>query len=267
VKDIPLPEITARFASPALACTSDGKIIALTDRDVMWKQPKNGPLPVRVQLLTWDAASGKPGVTGEADLTAAVAPGIRATSAMPTAAATDRDGKRLAATFLIAGQAASQNRTELRGALVVWDLATGKEVFRQLCDEQLRTVAFDPQGRVVVGGGTASGGAVFAWDIATGKKELTLLGHTRPVLSLAFGPDGRLATGGLDRVVKVWDTASGREILSLDGFAREVTHIAFTPDGKNLVAATGLDMVTVMMAGGLPTDWPAAEVRTFRGPK
>jgi WD40 repeat protein len=86
------------------------------------------------------------------------------------------------------------------------------------------------------------------------------------VLTLAFGPSGRLATGGADRVVKVWDTASRREVLTFDGFAREVTHVAFTPGGADLVAATGLDLLSVMTTG-FPTDWPPAEVRVFRGQK
>jgi len=155
----------------------------------------------------------------------------------------------------------------LRGVLVVWDLATGKEVFRQFRDERFHAVAFDPQKRVVVGGGEPAGGAVFGWDVGTGKEELVLRGHKRPVLALAFGADGRLATGGLDRAVKVWDVASGPEVLTLDGFAREVTHVAFTPDGRDLVATTGVDLVTVMLAGGMPVEWPPAEIRVFRGPK
>jgi WD40 repeat protein len=267
VKDVALPDDLSRFAAPALACAPDGKTVAVVGSIEAKGRPKDGPAPIRVRFQTWDADTGKTGFAGEADLTSAIPPGLTSANALPAAAAFDREGKRLAATFLIAGQEAKRSRMEFRGALVVWDLATGKEVFRQLCDEQLRTVAFDPLGRVVVGGGTASGGAVFAWDMATGKKELTLIGHTRPVLAVAFGPDGRLATGGLDRVVKVWDAASGREVLTLDGFAREVTHVAFTPDAKILVAATGVDLTSTMIAGGLPTDWPAAEVRIFRGPR
>jgi WD40 repeat protein len=266
-KQIPLPEDFGRFTAPVLACTPDGKTVAAVAGVEVTDRPKDGPRPVRARLLTFDADTGKPGVVGEADLTAAVPPGVPSASMLPTAAAADRDGKRVAATFLLAGQAADRNRLEMRGALVVWDLATGKEVFRQVRDERFHAVGFDPHGRVVVGGGTAAGGVVFGWDPATGKNVLTLSGHTRPVLALAFGPDGRLATGGLDRVVKVWDAASGREVLTLDGFAREVTHVAFTPDGKNLVAASGVDLVTTMLVGGLPVEWPPAEVRVFRGPR
>jgi WD40 repeat protein len=81
---------------------------------------------------------------------------------------------------------------------------------------------------------------------------------------VAFGPDGRVATGGVDRVVKVWDAATGREILTLDGFAREVTHLAFTRDGT-LVAATGIEWLTDATTRGVPTDVPPAEIRVFRG--
>jgi WD40 repeat protein len=91
--------------------------------------------------------------------------------------------------------------------------------------------------------------------------------HTRPVGAVAFGPDGRLVTGGSDRAVKVWDVASRREILALDGFARDVTHLAFTADGKNLVVATGIDRFDALTTFGAVPDWAPAEVRIFRGPK
>jgi WD40 repeat protein len=186
----------------------------------------------------------------------------------PTSAAFDRTGTLLAMTFLARWQESDgRDRIGFSGVLIVWDIASAKEIFRRVRSDELNAVAFDPNGRVVAAGGTASGGAVFGWDIATGKEELTLTGHTRPILALAFGPNGRLATGGRDRTVKVWDVANRREMLTLDGFAREVTHLAFTSDGRDLVAATGIDLMGAMMAPGIPTEFPRAEVRVFHGSK
>ena len=259
---IALPPHTARVAIALPVCSPDGRTIAVVGADQNMTV-RNGVL---ARVDTWDAATRKPGKPLEADLSRIGGGELGRGSLVPTAAAFDRYGKRLAATYVAGWSPPGQARIEFRGVLVVWDLATGKELFRQTGDGGFHAVTFDPQGRVVVGGGTPSGGVVFGWDMTTGKKELALFGHTRPVLALAFGPDGRLATGGKDRVVKVWDLPSRREVLSLDGFAREVTHVAFTKDGRDLVAATGMDLMSTM-TGGIPSEWPPAEVRTFRGPR
>ncbi|MBY0228471.1 MAG: hypothetical protein K2W96_04235 [Gemmataceae bacterium] len=47
-------------------------------------------------------------------------------------------------------------------------------------------------------------GVIRLWDAATGKARGRLKGHVGPVLSLAFLPDGRLASGGMDRTMRLW---------------------------------------------------------------
>ena len=65
------------------------------------------------------------------------------------------------------------------------------------------------------------------WDVASGQALRTLKGHTTPVRSVAFSPDGtRLATSSADNEVKVWHAASGQELRTLQG-----PSVAFSPDG------------------------------------
>lgn len=96
--------------------------------------------------------------------------------------------------------------------------------------------------------------------------KFTLSGHTDPVYSVAFAPDGkRIVTGSFDRSVKLWDAATGKELRTFAGKAGHqnlVTSVAFSPDGST-IASAGTDNSARLW--DVPTGKPQLELDLTAG--
>lgn len=70
-------------------------------------------------------------------------------------------------------------------------------------------------------------------------------GHNRPVLTVAYSPDGALvATGSRDQTIRLWSTRSGECLQTLFGHKAGVSEVIFAPDGKALASASGVNSST-----------------------
>lgn len=108
-------------------------------------------------------------------------------------------------------------------------------------------------------------GAVLLWmtlygvGFAFGQKAALVVqtGHTSSVPTVTFSPDGTLiASGSLDKTIKLWSAASGKELKTLHGHTDAVNSVAFSPDGKTLVSCSVDEVKLWDVASG-------RELRTF----
>jgi uncharacterized protein with WD repeat/tRNA A-37 threonylcarbamoyl transferase component Bud32 len=74
----------------------------------------------------------------------------------------------------------------------------------------------------------------------------TLGGHNDSVIPVLFSPDGKLlASGSMDKTIKLWDAQTGALKQTLTGHGNGVHALAFSPDGK--VLASGSDDKTIKL--------------------
>lgn len=78
------------------------------------------------------------------------------------------------------------------------------------------------------------------------KLNQTLAGHSDGVMPIAFSPDGRLlASGSMDKTIKLWDVRTGTLKQTLTGHSNGVHSLEFSPDGMTL--ASGSDDKTIKL--------------------
>ena len=125
----------------------------------------------------------------------------------------------------------------------------------------VNSISLSPDGKKIAAGVAEAGnddGVVYIWDLDNHELLLKFSAHRYSVPSVDFSPDGRfLATGAVDRSVKVWDSQTGAliETLSQDG---QGTAVKFSPDGSLLASGLCSESINLDCQKGSVILWDSA---------
>ncbi|KAF8991257.1 WD40 repeat-like protein [Hymenopellis radicata] len=122
--------------------------------------------------------------------------------------------------------------------LLVWDTASGKLLKEQCVDGNVTCLSFSPDNTHIITG--LRTGSLLISDSRTGELLGTLEGHTKPITSVAFFPDGsRLVSGSEDRSIRTWDTRNRGNIMKvLTGHNSSITSVAVSVGGEQIVSTS-----------------------------
>jgi WD40 repeat protein len=95
-----------------------------------------------------------------------------------------------------------------------------------------------PDGRRIITFNDYGGVNAEVWDTRTGLRLFLLEGHTKPVISAGFLPDGTMVTVGADRAVNFWSAGDGHLLRTIT-LSVNPNEAALSPDGKRMAIANG----------------------------
>src|SRR5262249_43059197 len=145
-----------------------------------------------------------------------------------------------------------------RQTIVLWDVATGKEVRHWASGQSVAGLVFSPDGKSLASRGwprvTGHRDSVCLWATATWKNVLSfpLPGSSNAAEAMALSPTGRLLAtaewehrrlnnGDMERtwIVRLSETLSGQEVRRFAVPQGEVGSLAFAPDSRTLACGGG----------------------------
>jgi WD40 repeat protein len=112
--------------------------------------------------------------------------------------------------------------------IVVYDVATWKEVVRQPQEAWLGTLVFSPDGRNLVGG--SEDGNIVVIDTETWEQSAVLSGHRGKIKDVDVSPDGRLiASADSTGLVRIWNLSTGEALQGIP-LSEQVQNVEFVDE-------------------------------------
>ncbi len=123
------------------------------------------------------------------------------------------------------------------GITIGFGLGGGSDPYKY--DPFIFSVAFSRDGSMLAAGkgGDHVHGSIDFRDATTGKLLKRITGLEADVWSVAFSPDGTLASGSTDGIIRLWDATSEQPLKAFEGHTSAVWSVAFSSDGKTLASA------------------------------
>jgi serine/threonine protein kinase/WD40 repeat protein len=121
--------------------------------------------------------------------------------------------------------------------LLVWDLMTGREVFRVTNEPTWIASTFSADSRQLAC--TSHRGQARVWELPSGRELASFRAHGNWAYDCDLSRDGtRLVTASFDGSVKLWDVASARLLGEYRSTADAYWTVALSPDGRRIAAGT-----------------------------
>jgi WD40 repeat protein len=148
-----------------------------------------------------------------------------------TALSWNPDGSRLAS-------------SALDSRIVVWDAATGQEVYAITTPTIMHNMAWSPDGSRIASGSFGYTRGIWIWNAATGQNLLSI--PNASAFDLEWNSDSkRFAAGSLLNGVEIWDATTG-QILSTIPSATPIYDVAWNPDGTSLALASNIEFPLII---------------------
>ena len=117
--------------------------------------------------------------------------------------------------------------------LILWDVTTGKQLWKRKTRRGAHAIAFFPDGQRAVVSGEPALGVI---DVESGSDLGEFEGAKGFQFALHFTPDGRLLSGGMDKIVRLWDAETRKELRRWSGSPAWVISADISPDNRYVIA-------------------------------
>ena len=124
------------------------------------------------------------------------------------------------------------------GTIKLWDNYNGM-LIRTIYFANALSIAFSPDGLLILGGCFDSDDSLILLDKKTGEEIKAFQGHKSNVTCVLFSADGkRILSGSEDKTIKLWEINSQKSIKTFAGHQRDVNSVVFSTDEKIILSGS-----------------------------